>query len=52
MLETFTMKQQYNSVRQELSYALYAQDAATRVVARVIRERDAAREFVSSFLSA
>ena len=40
------MKQQYNSVRQELSYALYAQDAATRVVARVIRERDAAREFV------
>jgi len=40
------MKQQYNSIRQELSYALYAQDAATRVVARVIRERDAAREFV------
>ena len=46
VLETFTMKQQYNSIRQELSYALYAQDAATRVVARVIKERDAAREFV------
>lgn len=43
------MKQQYNSIRQELSYALYAQDAATRVVARVIKERDAAREFVLSF---
>lgn len=48
-LETFALKQQYNSLRQELSYALYAQDAASRVVARLIRERDAARECVSRF---
>ncbi|KAF9642401.1 WD40 repeat-like protein [Thelephora ganbajun] len=48
VLETFTMKQQYNSIRQKLSYALYAQDAATRVVARVIRERDAAREALAN----
>jgi len=44
VLETFTLKQQYNATRQELSYSLYAQDAASRVVARLMRERDAARE--------
>lgn len=46
VLETFALKQQYNSTRQELSYALYAQDASVRVVARLIKERDAARECV------
>lgn len=51
VLETFALKQQHNSTRQELSYALYAQDAASRVIARLVRERDAAREYVATHSS-
>ena len=44
MLEVFTIKQQYQSMRQELSNALYENDAAKRVIARLVQERDQARQ--------
>ncbi|KDR84866.1 hypothetical protein GALMADRAFT_149408 [Galerina marginata CBS 339.88] len=48
VLGAYNLEQKYNATRQELSYALYSQDAASRVVARLIRERDAAREALAN----
>ncbi|ODA77028.1 hypothetical protein RJ55_07545 [Drechmeria coniospora] len=46
-LETYNLKEQLARSREELATALYQHDAAVRVIARLTRERDEARESLS-----
>jgi len=48
MLQTYTLKQQLESTRQELAQTLYQYDAACRVIARIIKERDEARSALAN----
>lgn len=43
-LELFQLKQQISTLKNELAHALYQQEAGQRVIARLLKERDEARE--------
>jgi pre-mRNA-processing factor 19 len=48
MLESLEIKKAFQSSRQELANALYREDAATRVIARLMKERDESRDALAS----
>lgn len=47
MSETYELKSHLDTTRKQLSHALYQHDAACRVIARLLRERDGARAQVA-----
>lgn len=48
VFEMLSLRQQYDTVRQDLANALYTNDASMRVIARLMKERDDAREALAS----
>lgn len=46
-LETYNLREQLARTREELATALYQHDAAVRVIARLTKERDEARDALS-----
>lgn len=52
MLESHNLRQSLAATRQELAHSLYQYDAATRVIARLVKERDEARKALDAKLKA
>lgn len=50
MSETYSLRTHLDTVRNQLSHSLYQHDAATRVIARLIKERDEMKEKAEDLL--
>lgn len=48
VLETFELRKHLDIVKKQLVHAMYQQDAATRVISRLIKERDEARKALAN----
>ena len=48
MLEVYELRKTATQLRQELAHAMYKEDAAMRVLARIMKERDEARSALAS----
>lgn len=48
VFETLELRKQYDILRQDLANALYTNDASMRVIARLMKERDEARDALAS----
>ena len=51
VLEQQRLKKHMDQLRQELSHALYQNDAATRVIARLLKEREELRSELAQYQS-
>lgn len=49
LMETCLLRKQYDDTRKELAHSLYQNDASTRVIANLLKERDSAREELLKF---
>lgn len=47
VLESYYLKKHLHETREELSHALYQHDAALRVIAKLVKERDDARSNIA-----
>lgn len=49
LLDTYKLKKELETAKQELSHSLYQHDAACRVISNLIRDRDSAREQLHNY---
>ena len=49
LVETSLLRKEYDDTRKELAHSMYQNDASTRVIANLLRERDSTREELTKY---